>query len=154
MKDKLLLNIIIVALMPAICEEIFFRGFVLTSFKGQKPYKIAIIASGILFGFMHMDFLRIIPTSILGMIFAYTVYKSGSIFIAMILHFINNGIAVLVSHYPHSGLVKVVSFIELDFTNFNIVKLMILIGISGILIIIGMKLLKTKNNEEISFSNL
>lgn len=154
MKDKLLLNIIIVALMPAICEEIFFRGFVFTSFKGQKSYKIAIIASGILFGFMHMDFLRIIPTSILGMIFAYTVYKSGSIFIAMILHFINNGIAVLVSHYPHSGLVKVISFIELDFTNFNIVKLMILIGISGILIIIGMKLSKTKNNEEVSFSNL
>ena len=34
------------------------------------------------------------------------------------------------------------------------VKLMIVIGISGILIIIGMKLLKTKNNEEVSFSNL
>ncbi|MCI9260376.1 MAG: CPBP family intramembrane metalloprotease [Romboutsia sp.] len=152
-KDNLVLNLAIVALMPAICEEIFFRGFIFTSFKGKSSSKIAIITSGILFGFMHMDFLRIIPTSILGIIFAYTVYKSESIFIAMILHFINNGIAVLVSHYPNSELVKMSSFIELDFKNLNIGKFIILICISTVFIIIGMRLFKNKSEKEVSVRN-
>lgn len=152
-KDNLVLNLAIVALMPAICEEIFFRGFIFTSFKGKSSSKIAIITSGILFGFMHMDFLRIIPTSILGIIFAYTVYKSESIFIAMILHFINNSIAVLVSHYPNSELVKMSSFIELDFKNLNIGKFIILICISTVFIIIGMRLFKNKSEKEVSVRN-
>ncbi|WP_286317177.1 ABC transporter permease subunit/CPBP intramembrane protease, partial [Romboutsia ilealis] len=152
-KDNLVLNLVIVALMPAICEEIFFRGFIFTSFKGKDSSKIAIITSGILFGFMHMDFLRIIPTSILGIIFAYTVYKSESIFIAMILHFINNSIAVLVSHYPNSELVKMSSFIELDFKNLNIGKFIILICISAVFIIIGIRLFKNKSEKEVSVRN-
>lgn len=152
-KDNLVLNLAIVALMPAICEEIFFRGFIFTSFKGKSSSKIAIITSGILFGFMHMDFLRIIPTSILGIIFAYTVYKSESIFIAMILHFINNSIAVLVSHYPNSELVRMSSFIELDFKNLNIGKFIILICISTVFIIIGMRLFKNKSEKEVSVRN-
>lgn len=152
-KDNLVLNLAIVALMPAICEEIFFRGFIFTSFKVKSSSKIAIITSGILFGFMHMDFLRIIPTSILGIIFAYTVYKSESIFIAMILHFINNSIAVLVSHYPNSELVKMSSFIELDFKNLNIGKFIILICISTVFIIIGMRLFKNKSEKEVSVRN-
>ncbi len=154
-KDNLFINLVVVALMPAICEEMFFRGFVFTSFKGKKSYKAAIIFSGILFGFMHMDFLRIIPTSILGIIFAYTVYKSGSIFVAMLLHFINNSVAVLVSHYPSNQVVKgISSFIEIDFSNFNIGKFIMLICISVLLIFIGMKLFKRKEEKESLTINL
>ena len=99
MKDNLFLNICLIALMPAICEEIFFRGFILTSFKyNKKSYIGAIIASGILFGIMHMDFIRIIPTSILGMAFAYAVCKTNSIFVSMFMHFLNNGFAVVATH--------------------------------------------------------
>ena len=99
MKDNLLLNICLIALIPAICEEIFFRGFILTSFRyNRKSYVGAIIASGILFGIMHMDFIRIIPTSILGMTFAYAVYKTNSIFVSMFMHFLNNGFAVVLTH--------------------------------------------------------
>lgn len=154
-KDNLFINLVVVALMPAICEEMFFRGFVFTSFKGKKSYKSAIIFSGILFGFMHMDFLRIIPTSILGIIFAYTVYKSGSIFVAMLLHFINNSVAVLVSHYPSNQVVKgISSFIEIDFSNFNIGKFTMLICISVLLIFIGIKLFKRKEEKESLTINL
>lgn len=100
-----------------------------------------------------MDFLRIVPTSILGIIFAYTVYKLKSIFIAMMLHFINNSIAVLASYYPNSELVKISSFIELDFTNFNIGKFIMLVTISTVLIIIGMRLFKSKSDKEVSARN-
>lgn len=99
-QDNLLLNLCLVALMPAICEEVFFRGFVLTSFKhNKKSNRGAIVASGILFGMMHMDFIRIVPTSILGMAFAYAVCKTNSIGVSMFMHFLNNGFAVVVTYF-------------------------------------------------------
>lgn len=96
-------QIILFALVPAICEEILFRGFVLSAFRdkktfGQKNEKhivFAIVVSGILFGIMHLDFIRIIPTSILGMVMAYNVYKSKSIFTSVGIHFFNNLLSVL-----------------------------------------------------------
>lgn len=96
-------QIILFALVPAICEETLFRGFVLSAFRdkktfGQKNEKhivFAIVVSGILFGIMHLDFIRIIPTSILGMVMAYNVYKSKSIFTSVGIHFFNNLLSVL-----------------------------------------------------------
>lgn len=96
-------QIILFALVPAICEETLFRGFVLSAFRdkktfGQKNEKhivFAIVVSGILFGIMHVDFIRIIPTSILGMVMAYNVYKSKSIFTSVGIHFFNNLLSVL-----------------------------------------------------------
>lgn len=71
----------------------------------------------------------------------------------MMLHFINNSIAVLVSYYPNSDIVKMSSFIELEFTNFKIGKFTILIGISAVLIIIGIRLFKNKIEKEVSVRN-
>lgn len=96
-------QIILFALVPAICEETLFRGFILSAFRdkktfGQKNEKyimFAIVGSGILFGIMHLDFIRIIPTSILGMVMAYNVYKSKSIFTSVGIHFFNNLLSVL-----------------------------------------------------------
>lgn len=96
-------QIILFALVPAICEETLFRGFILSAFRdkktfGQKNEKhimFAIVVSGILFGIMHLDFIRIIPTSILGMVMAYNVYKSKSIFTSVGIHFFNNLLSVL-----------------------------------------------------------
>lgn len=147
-KDKFLMNLFIIAVMPAICEEIFFRGFIFTSFnRSKKSVKVAIICSGILFGFMHMDFLRIVPTSILGILFAYSVYKSGSILTSMIMHFLNNGLIVFMSHYPNNKLIKMSSFIELNFNESYIMKLAILLAISAVLVLLGIVLLKDKKNK-------
>lgn len=96
-------QIILFALVPAICEETLFRGFILSAFRDKKTFgkknekhiMFAIVVSGILFGIMHLDFIRIIPTSILGMVMAYNVYKSKSIFTSVGIHFFNNLLSVL-----------------------------------------------------------
>lgn len=96
-------QIILFALVPAVCEEILFRGFILSAFRDKKTFgkknekhiMFAIVGSGILFGIMHLNFIRIIPTSILGMIMAYNVYKSKSIFTSAGIHFFNNLLSVL-----------------------------------------------------------
>ncbi|MBO3445579.1 ABC transporter permease subunit/CPBP intramembrane protease [Clostridium sp. CCUG 7971] len=153
-KDNFILNLLVVALMPAICEEMFFRGFIYTSFKGKNSYKAAIVCSGILFGFMHMDFIRIIPTSILGISFAYCVYKSGSIFVPMILHFINNMLSVTASHYSDNEILnRVFKFLEINFKDFNVGQFIALLFMSAILIAIGVWLLKGNKSSKKEVKN-
>ena len=99
-----------------------------------------------MFGFMHIDFIRVIPTSILGIALGYSVYKSRCIFIPMIMHFLNNAIAVLSLHTTkHDGImVKISDLLTVNFKNLDILKLGLLIVISIVLILIGSKLLGKK----------
>ena len=139
-KDNLLLNLLIVAAMPAVCEEIFFRGFILTSFKNnKKSYRGAIIFSGILFGLMHMDFIRVVPTSILGIAFAYAVCKTNSIAVSMFMHFLNNGFAVVVTHISSkfSDNVQTTEVVGLSFN-----EIIVFLGLSFIFIFLAPLLLK------------
>ncbi|MFR1811394.1 MAG: ABC transporter permease subunit/CPBP intramembrane protease [Terrisporobacter sp.] len=139
-KNNLLLNLLIVAAMPAICEEIFFRGFILTSFKNnKKSYRGAIIFSGILFGLMHMDFIRVVPTSILGIAFAYAVCKTNSIAVSMFMHFLNNGFAVVVTHISSkfSDNIKTTEVVGLSFN-----EIIVFLGLSFIFIFLAPLLLK------------
>ena len=133
-EDNFLVNLFVVAIMPAICEEIFFRGFLFTSFRGKKSVKGAILGSAILFAFMHIEFIKIVPITILGSALAYSVYKSGSIYVSMLIHFLNNGLAVVVSHYPNGKLASLYSLLEVDFGNPNWIKIIGLIVISVLLI--------------------
>lgn len=147
MKDNLFLNICLIALMPAICEEIFFRGFILTSFKyNKKSYVGAIIASGILFGIMHMDFIRIIPTSILGMAFAYAVCKTNSIFVSMFMHFLNNGFAVVATHISSKLLedVEQTTTTYLSFSQILTFTILSMMFISLAVLLFGHKKLESK----------
>ncbi len=147
-KDDFLINLFVIALMPAICEEMLFRGFIFTSFKSKKNANMAIIGSAILFGFMHIDFIRIIPTAILGVILAYAVYKTGSIFVAMLIHFINNGLVVLMMHYPKNNIANVVEYVNIYSPNFDIGRFVILIVLSAILLVIGSLLLKNNVKDD------
>lgn len=147
-------NLLVIAVLPALCEEMLFRGFIFNGlrFNGndrKNTYKSAIILSGIMFGMMHLYFIKIIPTAILGIIFAYTVYKTGSIFVAMLLHFINNGIAVVATYYPQGVIYKIYNRLEIDFNHIDLKVLSVLILSSIILIMIGISLLK-KQEKQIS----
>ena len=100
--DHFLITLLIVAVLPAICEEFFFRGFILSSLRGSVRDRTAIIAVGLMFGLYHFNFIRIVPTTILGLAFTYSVYKSGSILIPIMMHFLNNAMAVSLYTYPQA----------------------------------------------------
>ncbi|MFC1887598.1 ABC transporter permease subunit/CPBP intramembrane protease [Candidatus Cloacimonadota bacterium] len=88
----------IVGLLPGICEEIMFRGYIINGFTKNGIWK-AIIISGLLFGAFHLDPFRFLQASLLGMYLGYITLKTNSIFPAMLAHFLNNSIAVLISNY-------------------------------------------------------
>ncbi|MBE6148451.1 MAG: CPBP family intramembrane metalloprotease [Firmicutes bacterium] len=97
--DNLVLAILVTALLPAIAEEILFRGVIFNSFNKKYGAMVAILVSALIFGVYHMNWLQGLFAFILGLSLAYVYLKSGSLFVPIILHFINNLIAVLVNHY-------------------------------------------------------
>lgn len=87
--------VIVIAVTPAICEEFLFRGFVLSNFEKVSKRTAAIFFSGLLFALFHFHPFNLIPLAVLGIYLSFTVYHSGSIFTAIVCHFINNFISAL-----------------------------------------------------------
>ena len=87
--------VIVAAVVPAICEEVMFRGFIQKSFEYKlKPFTAALLTA-IFFGLYHFNPYALIPLIGLGLYFGFAAYMSGSIFVPISLHFINNFMAVI-----------------------------------------------------------
>lgn len=101
---SLLLNIVIVAVIPAFAEEFFFRGILQKLFIGwTRNVHIGIILTGIIFALVHFQFLSALPRIVQGIILGYLFYWTRSLWIPIIAHFINNAIAVLFYHFYYEG---------------------------------------------------
>lgn len=86
--------LIVMCILPAICEEILFRGMMARSF-ADKGYIFAIFMSGMFFAIMHGNPVQLIHQFFLGCVCAAVYFMSGSIWAAIIVHFTNNFVAVL-----------------------------------------------------------
>lgn len=88
---------IIIAVMPAICEEALHRGFIQTSMKSIRREWVIVLVMGLIFGVFHLDPYRFAATSILGMALAYVMLKTRNILMPAFFHLINNSLSVIVS---------------------------------------------------------
>jgi membrane protease YdiL (CAAX protease family) len=90
---------VMVALLPAIGEELMFRGIVQRVFSEWfKNVNTAIITTAILFSAMHMQFYGFIPRMLLGVMLGYLYVWSGSLWLPMLAHLVNNGAAVILTY--------------------------------------------------------
>lgn len=87
------------ALVPAVCEELLFRGFVLNQLLGPETRARAILVSAVLFGIFHRHLLLILPAGLAGILFAVMVYRSRSLAPAILAHLTVNTCAVALSHW-------------------------------------------------------
>lgn len=99
--NPLWLNILFIALIPAICEEYLFRGLLFHGYKRRNPLK-AILMSSLLFGLIHMNVNQFIYAFVMGCILCMLVYATGTVISSMIAHFIFNGINVVLSYYSEN----------------------------------------------------
>ena len=88
---------LIVAVSPAICEEVLHRGVILNTFersgfKGKWPI---VLCMGLIFGIFHLDSLRFFATAILGMILAYVMLETKNFLLPVLYHMLNNSLSVL-----------------------------------------------------------
>jgi membrane protease YdiL (CAAX protease family) len=99
-----LFNIFMIAVLPAIGEELMFRGVLQKQFSDWfRNNHMAIWFTAFLFSAMHMQFYGFLPRFFLGVIFGYLFFWSGSIWLPIIAHFINNTIAVTVYFLINNG---------------------------------------------------
>ena len=99
----LIINILLMALLPAVAEELTFRGVLQNLFevkdetlkkKGNRVH-IAIWCSAILFSAIHMQFYGFLPRMLMGALFGYALVWTGSLWIPILMHFTNNAMAVI-----------------------------------------------------------
>jgi len=96
---RLFVNLFAMALVPAFCEELLFRGLLLRIFRSMwGNIHLAIILSSVLFAIIHLQVYNIVPMIALAILFGYTYYLTGSLWVAMLLHFINNASVVVMLH--------------------------------------------------------
>ena len=135
-----LVNLMIIAVLPAICEEFLFRGVFQRLFiEWTRNKHIGILVAAMMFSFFHLQFLGFIPRFLLGVYFGYLLVWSNTLWLPIAAHFINNAFAVTFYYFANQS--PGLSWIdEIGGTDENMIYLF-----SGILIFIVTVILIYKN---------
>lgn len=136
------LALVVIAVLPAVCEEVLHRGFIQYTFNKVKNKWIIILSIGIIFGLFHLDPYRFLPTTILGIVLAYIMVETKNILLPMLFHFVNNAVSVS-SSINYTETTKQVTTVSL----FGIGAYLIVSAIAPILILSGSKLLHSKEEN-------
>ena len=97
--------LLLLAVTPAFCEEIVFRGVLLAGTRTLDPWRFVML-NGAMFGAFHLSFqtvIRFLPTASLGIVIAWAVWRTGSIWTGVLMHFVNNASIVVLVSVPSSG---------------------------------------------------
>ena len=95
----LMVNLLVMAVVPAFCEELYFRGTLQNIFSEKRNKHAAIWIVAIIFSLIHFQMYGFFPRMILGAVLGYLLVWSGSLWVPVIAHFTNNALAVLVSGF-------------------------------------------------------
>lgn len=102
----LLIALIVIAVLPAVGEELLFRGLIQNLFnKAFKNPHVAIWLSAFLFAVFHFQLYGVIPRMLLGALFGYLYYWSGYLSIAVLAHFINNGLTLILLYLSQQRII-------------------------------------------------
>lgn len=101
---ELILALFIIAVLPAIGEELVFRGLIQNEmYRGTKNIHVAIWISAIMFSAIHFQFFGFVPRLLLGALFGYIYYWSGNLTLAILAHFVNNAVSVMALYFYQRG---------------------------------------------------
>ena len=104
---EFLFGILSIALIPGICEEYLFRGVLQKNFYLiSKNIHIAVWLSAFFFSALHLQFYGFFPRMLLGVLFGYIYYWSGSIVYPMIAHIFNNFFSLTIFYFSQKGLLN------------------------------------------------
>ena len=99
--------VLLLCLLPGICEEIAFRGVLFYGLRKRFHPVVLCVVVGAVFGLFHMSLFRLVPTAYLGIALAAVVALTGSIFPAMLWHALNNAAGLIPARlglWPQDGL--------------------------------------------------
>ena len=130
----LLINLLVVALLPALGEEFLFRG-VLQKLLGDwiSNQHLAILITAMIFSAFHLQFYGFLPRMILGLYFGYLLYWSGNIWFPVVAHLINNATAVLMIHLSQNNTGILQNWLGDEYIN-QLLPLLLSTGITFLLV--------------------
>ena len=100
----LVINMFVIAMVPALGEELLFRGtFQKILQRVSKDPHLAILVSGFVFSCFHLQFYGFFPRFFLGVLFGYLFWWSGKIWIPIFAHFVHNGVQVILIYLSDHG---------------------------------------------------
>ena len=145
----LIINLIMIAGLAALGEELLFRSLLQPYLiKICKNAHVGIFIASALFSFIHFEFYGFIPRLVLGLLLGYMFYYSRSIWVPMIMHFVNNASAVILYYLNNKGITNV------DVDTFGkteifplIISIMIMAALFWYVIRCHNKEFKTENSE-------
>ena len=127
------LSLVAFAVAPAFCEELAFRGFILSGLQKSRNKWVPIIVSAVLFGMIHLIPKQIFNASLLGLVLGLLAVRSRSLWPGVIFHLIYNGMQVgmarMQPEWLESGVAKL--FFTVDMSSgspdprFNMLTLLI-----------------------------
>lgn len=94
---------VVLALTPAICEELLFRGYLQRQVERRLGVVASILMVGVLFGLYHLRLSQLVPLSLLGIYLGYVVWATGSLWSGFLVHLLNNGLAVLIAGWARES---------------------------------------------------
>lgn len=104
---QFLIAFLVIAVIAGIGEELLFRGLLMRKlFLGTKNIHVAIWLSGFIFALIHFQFYGILPRMMLGVLFGYLYAWTGNIWVPIIAHIFNNGMAVITMYLYNLGIIK------------------------------------------------
>ncbi|MCC9165267.1 CPBP family intramembrane glutamic endopeptidase [Pontibacter harenae] len=107
-ETRLFLGLLVIAVIPAIGEELVFRGVVQRQlYRWVDNQHVAIWLAAIVFSAIHVQFFGFVPRVILGALFGYLYFWSGRIIVPMVAHFVNNGFTVFLLYLQQTGRIDV-----------------------------------------------
>jgi membrane protease YdiL (CAAX protease family) len=102
----LLIHLLLFAALPALGEEFLFRGVIMRlSYNNSKNIHFAVFISAAIFGIAHGSVYNYFPIMLMGILLGYIYYFSGSIWLSVLVHFLNNGLAALGLFLVNKGIV-------------------------------------------------
>ncbi len=99
----MIVNLFVMALLPAVCEEMMFRGWLQRVLSNRLNYHVAIWVSAFIFSAIHFQFYGFVPRMIIGAALGYLYCYTGSLWASIIAHFTNNAAAVITAFLAYNG---------------------------------------------------
>ena len=113
------------AITPALCEEVLFRGYLQRQAERGWGTVASIVVVGILFGLYHLRLSQAVPLSLLGIYLGFVVWATGSLWAGVLVHLLNNGLAVMVTAFARQSP-------DLDLDSIEAMGVPWYVGVSGL----------------------
>ncbi len=151
-----LVSLVVIALAPAIFEEVFFRGALQNLFTNwfQKPW-VAILLTSVIFSAIHMSYFGFLPRAMLGVVLGLLFYYSKNIWTNILAHFLNNGIAVTQIYIlSQKGKIDKKALEVLNTTEFPVGIVILLTATTIFAMVIWLYLFKKESDKTLAYNKI